>query len=288
MRAVGVETLPGDLVELLTTLPGSVQEGFKQQTYWRYVPKGYAKIGSPEGERDRSRARERLTSIFVRNPFWMAEVHVTTALWALFDGAGKNCDRQSATRSEPVRSKNWFASTMFARWLSVHLNEHGIAVSLPTEWQWEYAARGKPVRKDQLAAWRSPPYGLAIVDGREVEVTRDNLNAMFGAERGEPGTCGDPARGANPLGLRDMMRFLWTWCANEFAPYLDSSEPLERPVGSGSSLGPDAPRAQRGGSFRYDADYCRAANRFGDGPVNWSVYFGLRLVCVRVSPQLEP
>jgi len=142
---------------------------------------------------------------------------------------------------------------------SSYCDEHGWR--LPTEAEWEYAARGGSTSK-----WS---FG-----------DDERLLGQFAWFKENSGTRANlvGTRTPNAWGLYDMHGNVWEWVADWYGPYtLDSQRDPKGPA-SGTQ------RALRGGSFKYSAWYQRSADRFGYPPTFRSPGIGFR--CARdASPK---
>ena len=125
---------------------------------------------------------------------------------------------------------------------------------LPTEAEWEYAARGGRKSKGYQYSGSSNISDVAWYDGNS-----GNKTHPVGTKQ------------ANKLGIYDMSGNVWEWCQDWYGSYVSSS--LTNPAGavSGSS------RVRRGGSWCYIARICRSSYRYGDAPDCRGLYLGLRL-----------
>jgi formylglycine-generating enzyme required for sulfatase activity len=140
---------------------------------------------------------------------------------------------ESGMRNWPVVGITWYGAKAFA----VHYD-----LDLPTEAQWEYAARGGALE-----------YLYATDDG-----TIDASKANFNSTIGHPIDIGSYP--ANPFGVYDMSGNVSEWCNNWFSPY--PSLPVVNPVGpeTGSS------RVYRGGTYLMSLTGCSTTKRFYYGP----------------------
>lgn len=155
--------------------------------------------------------------------------------------------------NHPVVGVSWYEAYAFCRWLSA---KTGLAVSLPTEAQWEKAARG--------------------VDGRRYpwgpDLTPDHANwAETGI--GATSAVGIFPRGVSPYGAWDMSGNAWEWCLTKWRRNYNTQAD-DRPEGA-------APRVVRGGSFADIERHVRCAARDFDDPDGRDVYLAFRVV---VSP----
>ena len=146
----------------------------------------------------------------------------------------------------PRETVSWYEAMAYSRWLDARLRARGLlpegrAVRLPTEEEWEKAARGSDGREF--------PWG-------EFDSGRANIDKTWGYagthDLGRTSAVGVYPDGASPCGALDMAGNVWEWCLNEY----------EHPERRGP--GGNARRVVRGGSWRYDRGYARSACR-GDG-----------------------
>lgn len=199
-------------------------------------------------------------------------------------GAPMQWAEQRAHGSRPVVGLCWFEARAYARWLSLQLRSElnqrlpGYSVSLPTEAQWERAARAK----DATSADERPyPWG-------EHPLQTAHLHAnirVSGLKRVSPVGLFAP----NPLGLCDLSGNVWEWQNNLYQP--DGSE---QHTGPGSDVTrmktdddwqkADCP-SLRGGSWGVTADDARASFRNWDPPDVWYVYVGFRVVLSLAASQ---
>jgi formylglycine-generating enzyme required for sulfatase activity len=156
----------------------------------------------------------------------------------------------------PVDSVDWYSAQGYAAWLGG---------SLPTEAQWEFAARGKHGRRY--------PWG----DGQP---TRERAN--FFANDSKPGSepVGSHPKGSTPEGIQDLAGNVWEWCRDWFAVYPPASELALDPLGPAHGTG----RVLRGGSYFYDATLLRAAFRNNDLAGSRYLNFGFRVAITRPDP----
>ena len=153
--------------------------------------------------------------------------------------------------NHPAVLISWYEAVAFCRWLSQKLC---VEVVLPTERQWEKAARGAD-------GW---PYPW------DSEITPDHANYN---QTGIGTTCavGIFPKGASPYGALDMSGNVWEWCQTKWREEYQSRE-------DNYADGEDR-RVLRGGSFNYYAGNVRCAVRRWNLPLYRCWYYGFRLVC---------
>jgi len=169
--------------------------------------------------------------------------------------------------NHPVIQVSWYDALEYCKWLSETLRgEMGnLVIRLPTEAEWEKAARGE--------------YGNEWPWGNEFDPARCN-SAEGGKGDTTPVGAYSP-QGDSPYGAADMAGNVWEWCHSLRKPY-----PYKADDGREKESGSDV-RVVRGGSFLYDRRSSRAAYRFAllcESPDYRSIDVGLRLV---VAPRLS-
>lgn len=204
------------------------------------------------------------------SPFYIAATEITQSQWEKVMGTtiGQMKEKAGgATRSygegpdHPMYYVSWNDAILFCRRLSALT---GLNYRLPTEAEWELAARGgsetpqtKFAGSDNLddVGWH--------VDNADV----DRFN------KGNPDSHPVTTLAPNRLGIFDMSGNVCEWVLDFYSPYPDTPavDPVGRPY--------NGDRVYRGGAFRSSKDYCRVAFRNSNSPTFASEITGFRVVC---------
>ena len=214
----------------------------------KYVEGGSFNMGGTDDEAD---ADEKPIHRVTLDSYYIGEVEVTRGLWyAVMDnkriwGHGRNMPMELG---DELKSAYDFISKL-NRLTGLHFR-------LPTEAEWEYAARGGRKSGNFLYAGSQSIYDVAWF--------RDNSDKTSHRVK---------EKAPNELGLYDMSGSLWELCSDLYGPY--DATPQTNPTGqpSGSEL------VVRGGSWRNRSYYCRVSYRNSVDEENDNAYhLGLRLV----------
>ncbi|WP_405551405.1 ergothioneine biosynthesis protein EgtB [Streptomyces sp. NBC_01171] len=153
---------------------------------------------------------------------------------------------------EPVLHVCWYEADAYARWAGRRL---------PTEAEWEKAARHDPV------TGRSTRYPWGDADpGPE--------HANLGQRHLSPAPVGSYPAGASPLGVRQLIGDVWEWTSSDLEPYPGFAAFPYREY-SEVFFGPEY-KVMRGGSFAVDAVACRGTFRNWDYPIRRQIFAGFR------------
>lgn len=177
--------------------------------------------------------------------------HIETGTNAYY----KNMGYSRNASNLPIVGISWDNAVAYCKWLS---EKTGKNYRLPTEAEWEYAARGGQSSRNYLYAGSNNIDEVAWYDTNSGITTH-----AIGAKK------------ANELGIYDMSGNVWEWCSDGYGAYVSTTQ--TNPTGDTAS----ALRVLRGGSwFKYPQD-CRVANRLSNAPSNREVNLGFRLAMTR-------
>ena len=215
-----------------------------------FVQGGTFEMGSNNGDSD-----EKPIHTVTVSDFYMSATEVTQAQWKAVMGSNPSNWKGD---NLPVESVSWNDVQKFLKKLNKSTGEN---YRLPTEAEWEYAARG----------------GVET-NGRSSQTKYAGSNnidevAWYGDNSGSK-THPVGKKKPNELGLYDMTGNVWEWCNDWYDEDYYSSSPQNNPQGANSGKY----RVLRGGSCSHFARFCRVAFRSGYNPDFGLFNFGFRLV----------
>ena len=187
--------------------------------------------------------------VTLTNDYYMGKYEVTQALWQAVMGSNPS---EFKGDNLPVENVSWDDCQDFISKLN---SMTGRKFRLPTEAEWEYAARGGNKSRGYQYSGSSKISDVAWYDGNSGSKTR-----LVGTKQ------------ANELGIYDMSGNVWEWCQDRYGSYISSSQTNPTGAVSGSY------RVYRGGSWYFDSECCRSSGRgIGTPDISCSI-IGLRLV----------
>lgn len=243
-----------------------------------YVPAGEFLMGASPSDPDASDSEKPRHQVLLE-AFWIDRTEVTNRMYRLCVNADE-CnppERRSSfddpnQADQPVVWVSWPGAEEYCQWAGRRL---------PTEAEWEGAARGTDER---TFPWGSSGPAGQLVNFADQSLKEDwaDRSVDDGFEYAAP--VGSYPSGASPYGALDMAGNVWEWVGDWFdsAYYLDS--PKENPAGPSSSAA--GTHVVRGGSFLSNVRNLRTAYRYGYSPTTAAADLGFR--CALSGTTLEP
>lgn len=209
--------------------------------------------------------------------FWMYQYDVTVALYRQFCEAARRNMPQAPEwgwhDDHPIVNVSWEDARAYADWAGV---------ALPTEAEWEYAARGGTQATFLWGDAWPPPNGVGNFADETCKQSGQYIEWAYIKEYddGYVNTSPVGAFTANAYGLYDMVGNVWQWCADWYDAEYYAHSPADNPTGPANG----SARVLRGGSwFSCGPRPQRVTVRRVDDPSSRSDGFGFR--CVLRSPE---
>ncbi|KAF0106587.1 MAG: hypothetical protein FD146_2495 [Anaerolineaceae bacterium] len=225
-----------------------------------YVPEGEFTMGSNDGK-----PNEQPVHTVYLDAYWIDQTEVTNRMYALCVAAGQ-CDPPGSSAS--YTRQNYYGNPEYADYPVIYVSWNvadaycsWAGARLPTEAEWEKAARGTD--------GRTYPWGNTSPNSSLL-----NYNMIIGNTT----TVGEYPSGASPYGALDMAGNVWEWVADWYSDNYYSSSPDSNPTGPSSG----GLRVLRGGAWYYYDVLVRSANRNRDYPTSSDISVGFR--CSRSLP----
>ena len=181
--------------------------------------------------------------------YYIGETEVTQELWEAVMGTNPSNFKGS---KKPVQYVSWNDCQEFITKLN---NLTGKNFRLPTEAEWEYAARGGNKSQGYKYSGSNTIGDVAWYSGNSSSTTHDVKTKQ-----------------ANELGIYDMSGNVWEWCQDWFGSYSSGSQTNPTGPSSGSL------RVLRGGGWDGSARYCRVSDRYYYDPGSRDDSCGFRLI----------
>ena len=181
--------------------------------------------------------------------------HIDNKSWITFNSSSNTFELIDQTKSDwPVNWVRWYGAKAFAEFYNV---------SLPTEAQWEYAARG-----GQMLDYPT--------DDGTLSLSKANYNGDTpGVYDPDGHSVAVGSYSANPFGLYDMGGNVWEWCEDYYEANFYSNG-VTNPLNTTS--GTDIKRVRRGGSWNYHSATLLTYARASDFENRGNNHFGFRIV----------
>ncbi len=264
---------------------GAIKKNSKDGLKYVWIPPGTFQMGCSPGDVCDSDEKP-LHPVTISQGFWIGQTEVTTAAYARFTQ-----DNARPMPPAPKFNKDWRDEAMpmvDLAWADARDYCHWAGGRLPTEAEWEYAARGgNPSPRYGLlddVAWYANDSGERHLDSEhlwdaDMQKYQDQLNQdqrKYYQLLSENGDRPHDVAGKRPnaFGLFDTLGNVWEWCGDWFdVDYYKSSPPADPGGPPGGEM-----RVLRGGSYLGSPGYVRVSFRYGVDPKLRYEFVGARCV----------
>ncbi len=272
-------TLPD--IEKPSPTVGTVRENPKDGLKYVWIPPGSFQMGCSPGDNECSDDEKPPHQVTITKGFWIGQTEVTVGAYKRFVGAAgrqmpeaQSINSGWANDNMPIVKASWDDAQAYCTWAGGRL---------PTEAEWEYAARAGSTEArygplDEVA-WYGDNSGSTRLDTTEL-LRRDSANYVKrltdnGNRAHEVGQ-----KRANGFGLYDMLGNVWEWLNDWYDAKYYQSSPSQNPPGPSSGQY----RVLRGGSWFSLPRYVRVSYRFRLAPAVRYGLIGIRCGGEVISP----
>jgi len=240
---------------------------------FRLIPAGSFMMGAVPGDGEAEADEKPQHRVEITRPFHIGAYEVTQEQWQRVMGNNPSYFKGS---NLPVEQVSWNGAGSFCEKLS---RMDGERYRLPTEAEWEYAARGGDDGKKYVWGDQSMPIvnGLKQANVADVSAKRkySDLTIFAGYDDGFTETSPVGSFAPNGYGLYDMAGNVWEWCSDWYnRGYYGTTASLRDPKGPEQGV----VRVHRGGSWHIVPGYLRSSSRYGDSPDYRLAYRGFRIL----------
>jgi formylglycine-generating enzyme required for sulfatase activity len=235
-----------------------------------WVPQGCYQMGSNSGDSD-----EKPVHKVCLDGFWMAKHEVTNRQYRKYKSSHDSKDYKGVNLNrddQPAVYVSWDDAKAFAKWLS---SKSGKQIALPTEAQWEYAARAGTGTVRYWGDDADDACRYANVHDRTSKNKFSNFTWQnHNCNDGYAGTSPVGSFRSNNFGLYDMLGNVWEWCEDVYDKEAYSKHSRNNPL----VLSGGSDRVLRGGSWSSKPWNVRSAYRYRYSASFTLDYLGFRLI----------
>jgi formylglycine-generating enzyme required for sulfatase activity len=239
------------------TLADSVRSNPQDGLKYVWIAPGRFLMGCSPGDIDCADPEKPAHPVILRRAYWIGQTEVSVDAYRRYAAAANVKMPPTApklyhgwnNRTLPMVNIVWDEANQYCAWAGGRL---------PTEAEWEYAARGG-----------SPQARYGNLD--DIAWTKENAQSQTHPVAGKQ---------ANGYGLFDMLGNVWEWVSDWYAPDYYQSSPAQNPTGPATGQ----QRVLRGGSWIVDSKLLRVSDRYSIEPTARSDFFGFRCVWEPKAP----
>jgi formylglycine-generating enzyme required for sulfatase activity len=261
-------------------LPGQARENPKDALKYVWVPPGTFMMGCSPGDNECTADEEPAHQVTITKGFWMGQTEVTVGAYKRFAVAigrpmppepnliARPLNPGWGDEAMPIVDVTWDEAQAYCRWAGGRL---------PTEAEWEYAARaGSTAARygdlDEIAWYADNSGGQRLDSDRIWKQDQANFEKRINTNGNGPHEVSQ--KRANRLGLFDMLGNVWEWVNDWYDEKYYQSSPSQDPAGAtGGTL-----HVLRGGCWGFGPSVVRLSFRGRNNPALRVGYFGFRCV----------
>jgi formylglycine-generating enzyme required for sulfatase activity len=245
----------------------------KDQQQYVWIAPGSFEMGCSAGDRDCAGDESPVHHVEITKGFWMGETPVTVSAWKRsgkppLPGAdlfGRKINADAGDDNEPAVAVTWDEARAWCA---------SAGMRLPTEAEWEYAARAGTKDSTYAAlddvAWYAGNSGGKPVKNGALGGNPSSVRRKLLKNGNRPRAV--KTKSANPWGLYDILGNVWEWTADYYAAEYYANSPGKDPAGPAEG----SQRVLRGGAWNSAAANLRVSYRLTNPPGDRVAFFGFR------------
>jgi serine/threonine-protein kinase len=245
--------------------PGAARLNPKDGLKYVWIPPGTFMMGCSPGDTECGDDEKPLHQVTITKGFWLGQTEVTVGAYKRFAGAtgrqmapepdfdGRPLDRGRRDEAMSIVNVTWEDAQAYCRWAGGRL---------PTEAEWEYAARAGSTASrygdlDEIA-WDADNSGRQRLDSARI-LKEDKANYAYRLKENGDSTHDVGLKRANGFGLYDILGNVWEWVNDRYDENYYRNSPSQDPTGPRRGRGDE--RVLRGGSWNDSPWYVRVSSR---------------------------